>query len=186
VTHPPPLLFGSLGASAVAAVVLGAALVVAAVAAIPRRPMRWLQWLCLIAIVADILWLTLWLVFGDAGGTGLNLVPFQEIRRGLDNQTPLGLLNVFGNVLMFVPFGAVVAWLSRRRKKLTATSVGLLLSLAIEVTQLGLGRVGDIDDLILNTAGAFLGGLLAVTWSRIVRTPRADYDGAANPASAGD
>jgi len=171
----PPLLFGSLGASAVAAIVLGGALVVAAFAVARERPLRWLLWLCMIAIVADILWLTLGLVFGDAGGTGLNLVVFREIRRGLDRETPLGLLNVFGNLLMFVPFGALVAWLSRRRRVLAATSVGLLFSVGIEVTQLGLGRVGDIDDVILNTAGAFLGALLAVTWTR-----------AARPRSAGD
>ena len=171
---PPPLLLGSNEAALLAAAVLGASLVLGGIAA--RRPTRWLLWLCLLGVIATILLLTMGLSFGDAGGTGLNLTPWQEIRRGLDRQTPLGLLNVFGNVLMFVPVGALVAWIARRRRVLAGASVGLLLSMAIETTQYGIGRVADIDDLILNTAGALLGAVLAVTWRAVVGRREAGYD----------
>ena len=167
-THVPD--YAPLGAG-----VLGAALVLGAVA---QRRARWLLWLALLASIGVILWLTLVLVFGDAGGTGLNLEPFREIRRAL-NGGGAGHLNLVGNVLMFVPVGALVAWIARRARVLAATSVGLLLSLGIELTQLSLGRVGDIDDVILNTAGALLGGVLAVAWSAAIGRRQADYDGPA-------
>ena len=155
------------------AALLGAAMVVGAVA---QGRSRLLLWLALLASVWVLLWLTLGISFGDGGGTGLNLTPFQEIRRALDNRGGATSINLVGNVIMFVPVGALVAWISRRGRVLAATSVGLLLSVAIEATQLSLGRVGDIDDVILNTAGAFLGGLIAVTWTAIVGGRRAGYD----------
>src|SRR5690606_41454762 len=65
------------------AAVLGGALVVGA--AFQGR-VRALLWLALLASVGVILWLTLVLVFGDGGGTGLNLRLFQEINRNLDNR----------------------------------------------------------------------------------------------------
>jgi len=165
VIHVPD--YAPLGAG-----VLGAALVVGAAA---QSRVRWLLWCALLASVGVILWLTLVLVFGDGGGTGLNLELFREIRRAMTNGGA-GHLNLAGNVLMFVPVGALVAWLARRARLLAATTVGLLLSVGIELTQLGLGRVGDIDDVVLNTAGAFLGGALAVTWTWATKPQKADYD----------
>ena len=41
-----------------------------------------------------------------------------------------------------------------------AILTGFLTSLAIELCQLPLGRGSDVDDLILNTLGAFLGYLI--------------------------
>ena len=158
-----------------AVAVLSAALVLGALAVTPRRALRWLLWVSLIGAVGVILWLTLALSFGDAGGTGLNVTPFDEIRRAL-NSGGSGRLNLVGNIAMFVPVGALVAWILARCRVLIATAVGALFSVAIEVTQLSLGRVGDIDDVILNTTGALLGGLLAVTWARVVRRRWADYD----------
>jgi hypothetical protein len=72
------------------------------------------------------------------------------------------------NVLLFVPLGFFVR-LVIHRGLVVATLLGLAVSLAIETTQLsgvwGLYhcayRVFDVDDLIVNTTGAFLGGLLA-------------------------
>ncbi|MGC4175871.1 VanZ family protein [Demequina sp.] len=147
----------------------GTALVLGAIAVVPRRPWRWLLWLCLTAVVGMILWLTLALSFGDAGGTGLNLTPFQEIRRVLDSPGERQYLNVVGNVAMFVPVGALLAWLLPRWRVVSATVVSVGLSVGIELAQLSLGRVGDIDDVILNTAGALIGAVLAVTWRALVR-----------------
>ena len=148
-----------------AAAVLGGALVVGAVA---QRRARWIVWLALVAVVAMILWLTMGLAFGDAGGTGLNVTPFEEIRRALNNGGS-GRLNLLGNIAMFVPVGALVAWILPRCRVVLATAVGALFSVAIEVTQLSLGRVGDVDDVILNTTGALIGAVLAVVWARALR-----------------
>ncbi len=72
------------------------------------------------------------------------------------------------NVLLFVPLGFFVRWVVHRGV-LLATALGLVLSVAIEVTQLtgvwGLYhcayRTFDVSDLLTNTLGALLGGLLA-------------------------
>ena len=72
------------------------------------------------------------------------------------------LLNVIGNTAMFVPLGIV--WPSVFKKLNTHVKVmlaGFGVSLTIEVLQLPFfDRVSDIDDLILNTLGYFLGYLI--------------------------
>ncbi len=72
------------------------------------------------------------------------------------------LLNLVGNVVGFLPFGFILPILSKKRPNLLLTGVmGCLLSLSVETLQL-IGKVGsfDVDDLLLNTAGAVLGYLL--------------------------
>ena len=69
------------------------------------------------------------------------------------------LIDVLGNIVMFMPFGFFVPLLWRVSGK-TSAAVGFLVSLSIELTQLFLPRWTDIDDLILNTSGTLLGLLL--------------------------
>lgn len=92
-----------------------------------------------------------------------NLVPFQEIRRYFRYRKQIGIWFVFwnlaGNVIGFVPFGALLPVL--REKKMGFWKVLLLsfeLTLFIEISQLIL-RVGscDVDDMILNTLGGCIG-----------------------------
>lgn len=72
------------------------------------------------------------------------------------------------NVLLFVPLGFLLGYRFRRGLA-AATAIGLLVSLAVEVTQgtavYGLYpcpyRIADVDDLMTNTAGAVVGWLLA-------------------------
>ena len=91
-----------------------------------------------------------------------NLVPFREITRFWVSRSIIGIpalmLNFFGNVLAFVPFGFFTAVCSRRRSAAKIGLMTLLLSLLIETVQLTTG-VGafDVDDLILNTAGGLCG-----------------------------
>lgn len=73
----------------------------------------------------------------------------------------LGLLNVFGNVAMFVPIGWLVAVLSIRRPILVGTFCALLLSASVEVWQMASGSFGDVDDLVLNGLGGFVGAAAA-------------------------
>lgn len=92
-----------------------------------------------------------------------NLVPFQEIRRYLQYHRQIGgvrvLLNLAGNVIGFLPFGALVPVL--RAKKTSFGKVALLsfeLSLFIEISQLILQAGScDVDDVILNTLGGCIG-----------------------------
>jgi glycopeptide antibiotics resistance protein len=76
-----------------------------------------------------------------------------------------GLIDVCGNIVLFIPFGALVAIAvgPKRPRVLLSFFLGLLLSIAIELIQLQLPtRTTDVDDVIFNTIGTFLGARLAV------------------------
>ena len=92
-----------------------------------------------------------------------NLTLFKEIRRFLLYRNILGwravFLNIFGNVLAFMPFGFFLPVISRRSKKWYNTvTFGFTWSLILETLQL-IFKVGsfDVDDLFLNTLGAAFG-----------------------------
>ena len=75
------------------------------------------------------------------------------------------LIDVCGNIALFLPFGALVAIAvgPKRSRVLLSFFAGLLLSIAIELIQLQLPtRTTDVDDVIFNTIGAFLGARLVV------------------------
>ncbi|MCC8061279.1 MAG: VanZ family protein [Clostridiales bacterium] len=111
-----------------------------------------------------------------------NLELFKEIRRFYRYRHQLGmeafLLNVFGNVIGFMPCGFFLPVISRG--KMRCRSMILLcfgFSLCIETAQLIL-RVGsfDVDDLLLNTLGGALGYLAyrLVGWWYRRRSVRAE------------
>lgn len=65
-----------------------------------------------------------------------------------------------GNIIWFVPLGMYVQYREAERGILRAAAWGLLLSLFIETMQYLAGTgISELDDLILNTAGAVLGAL---------------------------
>lgn len=86
-------------------------------------------------------------------GENINLVPFKVLKDVGANP-----LNFFGNILLFIPIGALLVLLSYKCQKLYVTlSIGMGISLLIEIIQLFEFRGTDVDDLILNTIGVFLG-----------------------------
>ena len=68
-------------------------------------------------------------------------------------------INILGNILIFIPIGFLVSVLTpHRHKGWLALAIGLAISLTIEIVQLSFViRVFDVDDLLLNTFGAWLG-----------------------------
>lgn len=118
--------------------------------------------------------LALTLAGGDVSvGRSVNLEPGAGIRAELDNvNQALGLVNILGNVAMFVPLG----WLSVTIALYAPTTsiwrglglgvlAGLGLTIAIETLQYILGRSADVDDLLLNTTGATVGAVIAAVLS---------------------
>lgn len=96
----------------------------------------------------------------------LNLVPFQEIIRFVRYREYIDfmsvVINLLGNVAAFMPFGALIRWvLDRKVRWYQAVGYTFLFSLSLELLQL-VARVGvfDVDDLLLNTLGGFLGFLV--------------------------
>ncbi len=108
-----------------------------------------------------------------------NLVLFREITRYIRHRDILGfdfvMINLVGNVVVFMPFGFFVPSLEKRRRGyfldfLKITLLGFLFSLAVETVQL-VTKVGcfDVDDLFLNTIGVVLGylcyGICRCVWN---------------------
>lgn len=92
---------------------------------------------------------------------GMNLKPFTEITR-YKFGTRLFNINVFGNILIFIPFGLFIASYLKSKKVFSVFFVSLITSSFVELVQLRVGRSFDIDDIILNVLGSVLGYLLYV------------------------
>ena len=75
-----------------------------------------------------------------------------EIRREL-------ILNLIGNVGMFIPSGIVLPVIYKRLDSFwKVIAAGAMISLCIEIIQLPFSvRASDVDDLILNTLGVAVG-----------------------------
>lgn len=69
------------------------------------------------------------------------------------------LINFLGNVVLFIPLGIFIPLLWKTPAKKTVL-IGFCSSLLIEISQLLLPRVSDVDDLLLNTVGVWLGTLI--------------------------
>lgn len=95
---------------------------------------------------------------------GVDLLPFSQVFRAKTWFGPV--FDAVGNVAMFIPFGVLLAmlWVGVPRIVRRVALAGLFASLCIEVSQyiFALGY-SDIDDVILNSAGAALGGKIAAT-----------------------
>ena len=93
-----------------------------------------------------------------------NLIPFQEIKRFIlywkvIDDPFLVTMNLFGNIIAFVPFGALIRWVINRSVRwYQVLGYTFLLSLSVEVLQL-IAKVGvfDVDDLLLNSLGGLIG-----------------------------
>ena len=88
--------------------------------------------------------------------TGNNYIPFREIFR-YNFGGRLFVKNIIGNVIMFVPYGFFATLYADLKKGKSAFLLVLLASLSIECTQLMIGRIFDVDDILLNVIGGMIG-----------------------------
>lgn len=95
----------------------------------------------------------------DVTWSSNNFIPFREIFR-YDFGSRLFFKNVIGNMIMFLPFGFFVSYYLKSEKPLLPLLLILIASASIEIVQMCIGRVFDIDDIILNICGGMMGYLL--------------------------
>lgn len=100
-----------------------------------------------------------------SGGT-TNFVPFKEMFR-YSFGSKLFIRNFVGNLLLFIPFGLFVSYYLNNHRMTPIFVLSALASLSIEITQSKIGRVFDIDDIILNVIGGIMGYLLFVSLDAI-------------------
>ena len=89
------------------------------------------------------------------------LTPGWAYREALESGDSSLLLGIYMNIAVFIPVGMLTAFLAGRWRFAKAVLSGFLLSLFIEILQLVL-RAGyfEVDDLIHNTTGTAIGGLV--------------------------
>lgn len=97
-----------------------------------------------------------------------NFIPFREIFR-YSLTSKLFYRNVIGNVLLFLPFGYFISYYCKLNKFYLNLLVVFITSSAIEVIQSFIGRSFDIDDIILNIIGGYIGYLLYIISSRMLK-----------------
>lgn len=108
-----------------------------------------------------------------------HIVTFQDINYGVNNFIPFKeifrysigsekfIRNILGNILLFLPFGFFSSYYLKNKKIGVTAVLTLITSFTIEVVQYYIGRVFDIDDIILNVLGGTLGFLLFVGFDAI-------------------
>lgn len=142
---------------------------------------KFITYICFGAYVALMIWLLFlqrvgWqhlLPYPEALRENLNLVPFGtidsyalEIAAG-GRETVHALINLTGNIVMFVPLGFFVKLIWPKAKGYIVFPVTLFLIEAIQLFTL-LGSF-DVDDLILNLCGTLIGVLLLKLYGFIRR-----------------
>ena len=103
---------------------------------------------------------------------GAGLAPWAERRRPgagwaeLDNpDLSLAVINLAGNVAVFVPLGFCLRMALRRTRRptLAALLLGAAVSVPAELLQLATGtRTTDVDDVLLNVLGVVIGVALGL------------------------
>lgn len=106
-----------------------------------------------------------WLPFDLDAGVFLHGVAWASTKLSLD-LTPAGAEDTWTNLLLYVPLGLLWAMAAGQRcwwlRAALATGAGAATSLVVEVGQVAIvGRVPSLLDVLLNTAGSFIGGCLA-------------------------
>lgn len=96
------------------------------------------------------------------GSHSMNLVPFLSISNylagGTENMSRLAFGNIIGNIVLFLPLGVYIMLFLRSKSIIIGELLVILLSAGVEVLQ-GVTSVGvmDVDDVILNSLGGFIG-----------------------------
>ena len=98
--------------------------------------------------------------------SGNNFEPFKEILR-YQLGSRLFFKNVIGNVVLFIPYGIFASMYTKIEKPHHALGLIFFASATVEITQLLIGRVFDIDDIILNVIGGMIGYIIYITIKKI-------------------
>lgn len=149
-------------------------IVIRAICAIKKHKVDWKYeaklltiYICLV-VIARIVYFPMRLVDGHIASLILdvekifplwiNMIPLVHLFDIYDGWQ----INIIGNITMFIPVGLAFPFCFKKLDTIGKTVLaGMGFPLFIEITQLPFyDRCSDIDDLILNTAGIFIGALV--------------------------
>lgn len=95
-----------------------------------------------------------------------NLIPFKEMFR-YEITSKLFIKNILGNILLYMPLGFFITAYIDERKVYPTILLTFITSVSIEIVQLVIGRVFDIDDIMLNVLGGTAGALVYVILDKL-------------------
>ena len=137
-----------------------------------RTQIRWA--VVAVLTISWVVWMAL--LPGHTSNT-VNLVPFRKHMAAVHRLSSGGpaaidaarflFIDVLGNVAVFFPVGLSLAgalgYLLPRHRVWATIAVGAMLSISIELIQLGIpGHATDVDDVLFNTIGTALGAASSV------------------------
>lgn len=106
------------------------------------------------------------ILHGQTAGNDMNLIPLLTL-------TPRDLMTSLLNILLFIPFGFGLPFISDYHMKKIVV-IGALFSVVIEILQFTTGflakitfRIADVNDVIFNTVGVVIGYMLFVGLLRV-------------------
>ncbi|MBB3125789.1 glycopeptide antibiotics resistance protein [Paenibacillus rhizosphaerae] len=141
-----------------------------------KQPVLSTAWrnLLTVLIVGYTLLLLYWMFlgFGRRPGSSFhyNVIPLRTIRLyiqyGWTMSPKIWIINLFGNMAVFVPFGLLLPLLIKKLQSWLGLTVVLVSSILVVEWMQMLLRVGsfDVDDVILNTVGVWIGWVISSIW----------------------
>ncbi|KKM09445.1 hypothetical protein SY88_18925 [Clostridiales bacterium PH28_bin88] len=105
-----------------------------------------------------------------------NLAPFNSLVYYIKSYNDMNIdtwfLNLFGNVIMFMPLGFLLPLLlTKMAKWRQILYASILTSSILEILQFGLGKGSlDVDDILLNTVGGVIGYSIFLMGAKIYTT----------------
>lgn len=120
------------------------------------------------ALLSIIYFLLLYylLLSTEKAASGVNLTPFKEMTRYRIGSN-LFVYNVIGNIALFIPYGYFISDTLKGKKISHILVPATITSLTAEIIQYKIGRAFDVDDVILNVAGALIGFLVYISIQKI-------------------
>lgn len=92
----------------------------------------------------------------EGASSGFNIIPFTEMTRYKFGSKTF-IYNVIGNIVLFLPFGYIIADYLKNKKVGLIFMLSAIVSTTAEIIQYKIGRAFDVDDIILNVIGGILG-----------------------------
>ena len=96
-----------------------------------------------------------------------SVTPFREILR-VKYGGPWLRFVLWGNIAIFAPIGFGLGLLWKGKRWYHALLLGVVGSSMIELIQVFVGRVSDVDDIMLNTVGTVFGFILYFIVSKVI------------------
>ena len=139
---------------------------------LPGPRARRVAQLLLAVLLVAVACITLWPSPVDEGGRSALLLVLDRLHaRGIPQRVDYGFVERAANVVMFVPFGALLAFLLAPRRRWLAVALPATASLLVEgVQHVALPRrFASGWDVLANTTGALLGAVAVVAVMALLR-----------------